>query len=88
MRLASETTATPRSRAVVERLEPGGELALAAVDHDQVRQRRERLVVRGVVRAEARAGVSQARMRRVSTSRIAAKSSGSPSASERIVKRR
>ena len=50
IRFASETTATPRSRKPGQRLQPRGELALAAVDHDQVRQRGERRVALGVVR--------------------------------------
>ena len=40
MRLASDTTATPRSRKPRSGPRPGRELALAAVDHDQVRAAR------------------------------------------------
>ena len=40
IRLARETTTTPRSRNSAQRVEPGRELALAAVDDDQPRQRR------------------------------------------------
>ena len=41
IRLASETTATPRSRKPRSGSSPADELALAAVDHDQVRAARE-----------------------------------------------
>ena len=49
-RFASPITAVPRSASGAERPHPRRELALAAVDHDQVRQRGEALVALGVVR--------------------------------------
>ena len=51
-RFASAITATPRSRAGPSEASPAAQLALAAVDHDQVRQRRELAVVAGVVRGD------------------------------------
>ena len=52
IRFASEITTTPRSRNPCERAQPGRQLALAAVDHDQVRERREARVVVLVVRRD------------------------------------
>ena len=49
IRLASETTVTPRSRKPCSGSRPALELALAAVDHHEVRQRGERRVAVGVV---------------------------------------
>ena len=77
MRLASEITATPRVAEALQRRDAGGELARAAVDDDQVRQRGEGLVALRVVRARS-CWRSHCASRRVSTSSIAAKSSGTP----------
>ena len=52
IRLASAITRTPRSRKPASAAEPGPQLALAAVDHDEVRERREACVVGRVVRRD------------------------------------
>ncbi len=54
MRLASEIDRHAALAEAAQRPEPGRELALAAVDHDEVRQRREARVVGGVVRRDVR----------------------------------
>ena len=79
---------TPRSRKPSQRAQAGRELARAAVDDDQVGQRRERLVALGVVRARGPAGSPTAPAAAPSTSSIAAKSSGTPSSRPRTLKRR
>ena len=76
IRLASETTATPRSRKPCSAAEAGRELALAAVDHDQVRQRGEGRVAVGVVRRVLALASPHCASGAPSTSSIAAKSSG------------
>ena len=68
-RLASETTATRGRSKAAHRVERRAQLALAAVDHDQVRQRREAAVVAVVVDAPVPLEAPRARPRRSSGSR-------------------